>query len=122
MGEMPAGSSNTEQPIRSVTKYVPEGSSARRSQGIRTSSPRSFSTTGLLFQNFQREAAMKLHAGGAQQGAHGFGGSPLASDDFAQVFWMHTKFNHRSLRPVDGVHLYVFRMIHKCPSDGFYQL
>jgi hypothetical protein len=83
---------------------------------------RSHSAAGLLFENFKGEATMKLHAGGAKKSAHGFGGAALATDHFAEVFGMDAQFDYGRLRTVDSLYLYVFRVIHECPSNGFDEL
>src|SRR5262249_36978543 len=74
---------------------------------------RSHSAAGLLFEDFKRKATMELHPGSAKKSAHGFGSAALAADDFAKVFRMDAEFDHGCLRSLDGMNLYVIRVIHQ---------
>jgi hypothetical protein len=73
----------------------------------------------LSLENFEGEATMKFHAGSPEKSAHGFGGAALSADDFAKVLGMDAEFDHGCLWTIDGLDLYVFRVIHECPSNGF---
>src|SRR5882762_9818059 len=75
----------------------------------------------LLFQNFQSEALVQLHSRCTEQRTHGLGRASLPPDHFAQILGMHTQFNHRCLRPVDGLDFHVVRVIHECPGDLLHQ-
>src|SRR6266481_370937 len=124
MGDAVAAISNTEHPIKSVTKKLPEGTPARAECAPRPQTSalakHSFGE-GLLFQNFQREALVQLHSRCTQQRTHGLGRASLPPDHFAQILGMHAQFNHGCLRPVDGLDFYVVRVIHECPGNLLHQ-
>src|SRR5262249_39325615 len=76
----------------------------------------------LFLDDFKSKAAVKLHAGSAEQRAHGLGGTALAADDLTQILGVDSEFDNRCTRALDRSDFDFFRMIHEGPSDGFDEL
>src|SRR5580704_8489724 len=74
-----------------------------------------------IFQDFQRESLVHLHARRAEQRSHRLRRAPLPSDHFAEVILMYTQFQNRGLRSFDGLHLHIVRMVDKSLGDRFDQ-
>src|SRR5258708_2650197 len=74
-----------------------------------------------IFKDFQRKPFVQLHPGSAEKRSHRFGCPSLPPDHLAQVFRMHSQFQHGDLRPVDRLHPHFLGMVHECPGDGFNQ-
>src|SRR5579871_2040586 len=75
-----------------------------------------------LFEDFKREALPDLHSGGAEDGADGLGGPPLPSDDLAQIFGVHSQFQHGHLLAIDRPYLHLFGMVHERFGNRFDEL
>src|SRR5216683_3219168 len=92
---------------------ISAATSPRRPRGRRilaSVTPVNFSA-GTLFEDFKRQTLPNLHSGGAEDCTDGLRRPPLPSYHFAQIFGMHTQFQHGDLLPIHGFHLDLFGMI-----------
>ena len=74
-----------------------------------------------LFQNFQREPPILLHACGAQQRSDRTRGPPLLADDFTQISRRHTQFQNRNLFTGNLTNRYLAGVIDENLGDLGYQ-
>lgn len=79
-------------------------------------------TSFRLFQDFQREAAVQLHACRSQQRADGSRGAALFADDLAQVAGRDPQFQDRYLLALNFMDVNLVGQIYKGLRDVFDKL
>jgi hypothetical protein len=75
----------------------------------------------LVFYDFEREAFVLFGSGGSQEGADGFGGAALATDNFAEVFGVYAQSYHCYRRAV-GFDTHFVRAVDKSTGDDVYEV
>src|SRR5262249_7291091 len=76
----------------------------------------------LFLDDFKSKAAVKLHAGSAEQRAHGLGGTGPAAEDPSQNLGGGSGVDKPCTPAPDPSGFYFFPGIHAGPSDGFDEL